>query len=302
MADQAAALVRNMPLRRQPPTGQRDVESVVESRWFAGPAECQRVLGQLFRGSTVRGSCFGLTWPCLQGAGAMVAPALPVVARSAEQTGPDGQYDVTDGVVWRESAGARRPFIGRDGVTGHGSGFDVLWFGDTERYLVSAGLLEVEDLFSVLRVNASREQIERLVVRRLRHDGDVLTGVFFSEEKSVAELEVRRPKELASSDSWRDPAVLIGGRADISSVTRHGDELIARTHADRGVEFKVVEDHTGWRLFAWNGDYPYTTIDLHEKDGHLCLSVALDEAIDPLAPGVRSQLAFDLRSDLVTLD
>ena len=274
----------------------------MESRWFAGPAECHRVLAQLFRGSTVRGSCFGLPWPCLEAAGAMVAPALPVVAQPAEQTGPDGQYELTDGVVWRESAGARKTFIGRDGIASEDGGFDLLWFGDSERYLVSAGRLEVEDLFSVLRMNASRAQIERMVVRRLRHDRDVIAGVTFSEETTVPELEVRRPVELASSDGWRDPAVLIGGRMDISSAIRRGDELIARTHADRAVEFKVVEDHSGWRLFAWNGDYPYRTIDLHEKDGHLCLSVTLDSDIDPLAPGVRSQLAFDLRSDLVAMD
>jgi len=302
VADQAAELVRNMPLRRLPPAGQRDVESVVESRWFAGPAECHRVLGQLFRGSTSRGSCFGRTWPCLQAAGGLVAPALPVVAQSSERAGPDGQYDVTDGVVRRESAGARRSFIRLDGVASDGDDFDLLWFGDAERYLVSAGRLEVEDLFSVLRLNASRAQVERIVVRRLRFDEDVIAGVSFSEESTVPELEVRRPLELASSDSWRDPAVLIGGRADILSARRHGDELLARTQADRGVEFKVEEDRNGWRLFAWNGDYPYRTIDLHEKDGHLCLSVTLDQGIDPLAPGVRSQLAFDLRSDLVALD
>jgi len=302
VADKAAALVRKMPLRRHPPAGQRDVESVVESRWFAGPAECHRVLGQLFRGSTVRGSCFGLPWPCLQAAGAMVAPALPVVVQRAEQAGPDGEYELADGVVWRESVGARQPFIGPDGAAREDGGFDLLWFGDTERYLVSAGRLEIEDLFSALRLNASRAQIERMVVRRLRLDRDVIAQVTFSEETTAPELEVRRPVELASSDSWRDPAALIGGRADILSARRRGDELVARTQADRAVEFKVVEDRSGWRLFAWNGDYPYRTIDLHEKDGHLCLSVTLDSAIDPLAAGVRSQLAFDLRSDLVALD
>ncbi len=303
MADQAAELVRRMPLRRLPPSGQRDIDSVVESRWFAGPGECHRVLGQLFRGSTSRGSCFGSPWPYLEAGGSLVAPALPVVATRAERTGTDGQYDLADGVVWREAAGFRRPFLGLHGSDdGRGEGFDLLWFGDAERYLVSAGRLEVEDLFSVLRLKASRAAVERMLVRRLRVDEDVIAGVTFSDEATIPELEIRRPLELTGSDSWRDPAVLMNGRADILSARRHGDELLARTQADRGVEFKVVEDRTGWRLFAWNGDYPYRTIDLHEKEGHLCLSVTLDDGLDPLAPGVRSQLAFDLRSSLVALD
>jgi len=299
----AAMVVRRLPLRWRAGVGVRDPETVVESRWFAGPAECHRVLSRLFRGTPVRGSAFSSTWPLLEAAGVVVAPALPVAANADEQPGPDGVYQFAGSTVWREAVGERRPLLcSGDGAAPDGGGaFDLLWFGSAERYLLRGGTLEVEDLFSVARVRATRSLVERLVVRGLRVDPEVLEGVAWSEREALPEIEVRRPVELVAGEVWRDPAAVLAARADIRSVTRHGEEIAAETARETTVVFRVAEDARGWRLFTWEGDYPLRTLGLLERAGHLVFTATLGPHFDPFAPGVRGRLAFDLRSDLIAL-
>ena len=301
-AQAAAMLVRNLPLRWGS-AGVRDPETVVESRWFAGAAECHRVLARLFRGSPVRGSAFSSTWPQLEAAGVVVAPALPVAATADEQPGPDGVYQLDRGTVWREAAGERRALLSGGGAAAAdgGGAFDLLWFGPTERYLVRGGTLEVEDLFSLLRMGAARSLVERLVVRGLRTDPEVLEGVAWSARATPPEIEVRRPSELVKGEVWRNPAAVLSARADIRSVDRRGDEILAETARESSVVFRVAEEPRGWRLFTWDGDYPLRTLGMIERAGHLVLSATLGPDLDPLAPGVRGRLAFDLRSDLIAL-
>lgn len=303
VTEQAAALVQKIPMRREPASGQRDVASVLESRWFAGPAECHRVLGQLFRGSTGRGSAFSSSWPYLEAAGRVVAPAIPVVAGEAEVMGPDGEYQTADRAVWREAVGERRPVLRLEGEgSSDQPAFDLVWFGATERYLVRQGALEVEDLFSALRLPASRAVIERVLVRGLRVESDVLDGVSFGADQGKAEIEVRRAVDLVATDRWMDPKAVLGERADIATVEGRGDELVATTLAGRTVIFKVVQKRPGWQAFAWEGAYPYQTLTMAEEEGVLSWTAILHESLKPLNPGVRGQLAFDLRSDLIALE
>jgi hypothetical protein len=301
-AQAAALLVRRLPLRWRAGVGTRDAETVVESRWFAGAAECHRVLARLFRGSAVRGAAFSSNWPMLEAAGLVVAPALPVAAAAEEQPGPDAVYQLAAGTVWREAVGERRALL----TTGGGpapddDAFDLLWFGGGERFLLRDGTLEIEDLFSVARMRAPRSLVERLVVRGLRADPEVLEGVAWREREAPPEIEVRRPVELVAGERWRDPAAVLTARADIRSVQRHGDELAAETARETTVVFRVAEDARGWRLFTWEGDHPLRTLSLRERSGHLVLSATLGPDLDPFEPGVRSRLAFDLRSDLIAL-
>jgi len=302
-AQAAAMLVRRLPLRWRAAVGVRDPETVVESRWFAGPAECHRVLARVFRGATARGTAFASTWPLLEAAGVVVAPALPVAASADEQPGPDGVYELDRGTVWREAVGERQPLLcsGSGAAPGGGDAFDLLWFGTTERYLLRAGTLEIEDLFSVARVRATRSLVERLVVRGLRVDPEVLEGVAGSEREAPPEIEVRRPVGLVAGELWRDPAAVLAARADIRSVARHGDEVAAETAREKTVVFRVAEDARGWRLFTWEGDYPLRTLGLLERAGHLVFTAALGPGLDLFAPGIRGRLAFDLRSDLIAL-
>jgi hypothetical protein len=261
------------------------------------------VLAQLFRGATGRGSAFSSSWPYLEAAGRVVAPGVPVVAGAAEVTGPDGEYQLADRAVWREAVGERRPVLHLEGVAESDQpAFDLVWFGASERCLIRQGLLEVEDLFSSLRLAVTRDALERVLVRGLRVDAEVLDGIGFHSGDSKAELEVRRPRELVASDDWMDPAVVVGGRADIATVQRRGDELEAETLAGGSVIFKVAEERPGWQVFAWEGEYPYKTLSMADRDGVLSWTAALSEGLNPLAPGVRTQLAFDLRSDLISLD
>jgi len=302
-AQAAALLVRRIPLRWHAEVGARDPDTVVESRWFAGPAECARVLGRVFRGTTARGGAFGSPWPFLEAAGAVIAPALPVVAAADEQQGPDGAYRLGKGTVWREAIGERRALLVTNGgpPARDASGFDLLWFGDSERYLLRGGIVEVEDLFSKLSVPAPRELVERLVVRGLRADAQALEGLVFRDRQAPAEVEVRRPTALVGKDLWRDPAAVLARRVDIRRVERRGDELAAETRRDKTVVFRLVEEPRGWRLFTWDGDYPFRTLALHERAGHLSFSVTLGPELDPFGAGIRGRLAFDLRSDLVAL-
>lgn len=302
-AQQAAHLVRRMPLRWQAPAGSRDITTVLESRWFAGSAECHRVLGQFFRGNTGRGSAFGTTWPFLEVGGRVAAPALPAVVGSAEEQGPDGCYQVSGRTVWREAIGERSPLLelGRDQPMS-GRPFDLLWFGSSERYVVSEGILEIEDLFSSLRVEASSARLEAFLVRGMRVDGRVLEGLAPSAVNRRPEIEVRRPFELVAGERVPTPEDLLGGRAGVRRAGREGDEIALSTEDDRRVVFNVEQGRDGWRVYLWDGEFPYQSLTLRQSNQHLSLTAALGDGLNPFAPGVRGQVAFDLRSDLIALD
>lgn len=301
-AQQAAQLVRRLPLRWRGTTGSRDIATVLESRWFAGAAECHRVLAQLFRGSTGRGTAFGATWPYLEAGGRIAAPGLPVVVGAAEEQGPDGCYRLAGRAVVREAAGECRPLLALGGdATGGDEGFDILWFASAERYLLSAGILEVEDLFSVLRTAVSGAQIEAWLVRGMRVDQRLLDGVAVTAGGQRPEIEVRRPIELVAGGRLPTPEEALAKRAGIRQAKRHGDEITVSTEDDRSLVFSASQERDGWRLFLWDGDFPYQALGLRRAAGHLRLTATLGDRVDPLAPGIRTRVAFDLRSDLIAL-
>jgi len=301
-AEKAAALIRRVPIRFESAIGNRDPATVLESRWFAGVSECLNVLCEVYRGSIQRGAAFGTTWPYMIAGGRVVAPALPVVVGEAETTGPDGCYKLGEAVVWREAIGEkRRLLILESPAAAGGTGFDLMWFGDGERYLLRGGVLEVEDLFSVLRIQATAPVIDRLLMRTLRVDADVIDGLEFGEQGEPSEIEVRRSRDLVADQRWRDAARVLQVREDVVGVERRDDQLVVSTARDDNVVFNLVQEPRGWRIYKWEGEYPFRTLGLMERDEVLCFSGTLDKAIDPLAPGNRGRLAFDLRSNLVAL-
>ncbi len=301
-AEQAAAAVRALPLRYAVGSSRRDLHTAIESRWLEGPAECVRLLGQLYHGSARRGTAFGGSWPYLEAGGRIVAPAVPVVVGSQEAAGPDGAYELRDGVVWREAVGEVRPVLVTSGdEVASERAFDLLWFGADERYLVRDGILEVEDLFSVLKVPASPVLLDRLLVRARRVDREVLVGVHLSTRQTPAEIEVRRGAELVAGDGWRDPTAVLAARADLRRVERRADQVVAETVAGARVVFNVVEQAAAWKVFTWEGSYPFRTIGLTGEGGVLRLSAALSPDIDPFRAGVRGRLVFDLHADLIAL-
>jgi hypothetical protein len=232
----------------------------------------------------------------------VVAPALPVVVAKPETAGPDGCYQLREVAVWREAVGEKRPILDFGGPTPAGeTGFDLLWFGDAERYLLRGGVLEVEDLFSVLRFQATAPVIDRLLTRTRRVDPDAIHGLQLGNHGEPSEIEVRRSLDLIVDDRWLDAALVLQAREDVVHVDRREDQLVVRTARDDTVVFNVVQEPRGWQVYRWEGNYPFRRLSLIEHDEVLCFSGILDKTIDPLAPGVRGRLAFDLRSDLVAL-
>jgi hypothetical protein len=302
-ARQAALLVQLMPLRRRGPTGPRDTATVLESRWFDGATECHRVLGQLFHGAAGRGAAFGAAWPYLEAGGRVAAPGLPVVVGADEEEGPDGCYRLVGRTVWREAGGEPRQVMALGSEPQElGRSFELLWFADRARYVVADGRLEVEDLFSTLRMVVPLDRLETWLARGMRVDGRVLEGLDLTAADQPPSIEVRRPAELVAGGRMPSPGELLGGRAGVASASRVGDEVAITTEDGRRLVFNVAEDRDGWRAFRWEGEFPYRDLSLRRDDRSVSLTATLDEGLDPLAPGVRTQVAFDLRSDLIALE
>jgi hypothetical protein len=302
-AEQAAAVIRSFAIRPRVDGGGRDLRSVVESRWFAGPKECLRVLAEIYRGTPGRGTALGLPWPFLEAGGYLLAPALPVALGSEEIIGPDASYEYRDRVVWREAIGEARPFLFTEPQPAEGdSGIELLWFGEAERAAVRDGLLEVEDLFSIFRVPASMLLLERYLLRPGRVERAAVEDLVLDRPQAPAEIEVRRPLELMPGEAWRDAAALLGARADIRRVEAGHDQLVADTQYGGRVVFNLVSEPGGWRLYTWEGEYSFQMMSLSEIDGVLHFSATIAPHIDPLTHGLRGRLAFDLRSDLLALE
>jgi hypothetical protein len=176
-----------------------------------------------------------------------------------------------------------------------------LWFGETERYVLRGGALEIEDLFAACRVSATRSHLERELIRGRRVDPDVLAGLTVEGIPAAPEIEVRRPTSLSADGRWRDAAAFLANRTDIVAVDVSGDRIAADTaRADR-VCFDVTEQPNGWRLLKGAGEYPFLAFTMVREGPDLSLRATTAPQIDPLAPGMRGRLAFDLRADLVAL-
>jgi hypothetical protein len=241
-------------------------------------------------------------WPVLRGTAVVVSPALPVVVDDDSVVGPDGEYSGDASGVWREAGGATELYLATDASQpAPGAPFDLLWFGETERYLVRDGSLEIDNLFGALRVPAEPQLLDRILVRSRRVDGEVLVSLPPAATEGRQVIEVRRPAALSANDRWRDAIRLLAARADIDDVRPHGSRLEARTVDGVEVSFELEDGPAGWRLTLREGDYALNEIGIAAASNTLSLSATLDPRIDALAPGMRDRLIFDLRSDLVTL-
>ena len=302
-AAQAAALVRAMPLRFDSVVGRRDPAFALESGWFAGAGECIHVMSEVFRGNTGRGTAFGGPWPYMMSGGRLLAPAMPVVLGDDRADGPDGCYRLVDGVVFREAVGHEGPLLVVSGsASDRGSGFDLLWFGDAERYLVRAGRIEIEDLFSVMRLPASRTTLGRLVVRARRPGPEALEGLALADSaQEPAEIEVRRLRELLAGRDWRDPERLFAAKAGVERTAMERDQLTVEWEGGHDVVFNIMEDGAGWRALVGRGHYPFRLLTLSVSDDTIGLTGTLRADLDPLSHSLRERLAFELQADLVAL-
>jgi hypothetical protein len=302
-AERAAAVVRALPLRYESVVGRRDAASAVESGWLSGAAECIRVMSVLYQGDIGRGTAFGGPWPYMKSGGRLLAPALPVVLSDVEVEGPDGWYRLREGVVQRESAGRERPLLAIT-KTGPetGTAFDLLWFDDAARYLVRGGRIEIEDLFSVMRLPATASAMERLLIRARRVDPAVVGGLCLDAPTAdPAEIEVHRLRELVVGESWRDPERLFAGKEGVVRAAVDRDQLTVEMEGGQEVVFNILEERDGWRAYVWQGRYPFRSLALSVSDRTVALTASLRPDLDPLTHSLRGRLAFELNGDLVAL-
>ena len=298
----AAALVRQMPLRWSNEDGGHTVEDVLAGGWFQGPKECARVLTDMAPMELAAGSAFGGRWPLLVGSGWTLAPALPVALRTEGVVTNDGEYRWDRQGVWREAVGVEELYLTSDGSQpAPGEPFDLLWFGDSERFTVRDGVLEIEDLFGMLRVPATAGLLERILIRAKRVDPAVLSSLDPADSTQPQTIEVRRQAILSADERLLEPAIFLGARADVESAHIRGDNIEVQTVGGATVIFALEEFESGWRLTLRNGSYAFNRIRLEQRAATIGVRVTLDDGLDALAPGMRGRIIFDLRSDLVAL-
>ena len=296
------ALIRSLPLRWSDEIAVGAEDAALSRGWFLGADECARVLATQAPLEICDGGGFGVKWPLLKGEAWTVAPALPAALGGEPAVGVDGEYRRDPAGVWREAGGAEELFLSFEmSQPAPGAPFDLLWFGDSERFTMREGTLEIEDLFGVLRTPGNPQLLDRLLLRSRRAPDGVLAGLPMIDQKGPQTIEVRRPQNLSHDDRWRDAAGLLAARADIESARPRGTIIEARTVAGTRVIFGREENEDGWLVTRREGSYVFQEIRLSRDATTLTLSATLDGGIDAMAPGIRGRLVFDLRADLVVL-
>ncbi|MEJ2188407.1 MAG: hypothetical protein P8Y93_03140 [Acidobacteriota bacterium] len=261
------------------------------------------MLHEIGGGELFKGRAYGDSWPYFRKGDLVFAPGLPVVVGQTTVSGADGEYQRRAEGVWREGAGVETLFLEEEAATqgSPGRAIDLLWFENSARYLVRDGALEIEDLFAVLRVPVTPPLLSRVLIGRQKLPESVLDGVRWPSKALAPEIEVGRPSELSTTERWRDARLALERRADVRSVHHEGAEMVAETETGDTVVFALAEKEDGWQLERQAGVYVFTHLSLVRRGEALWLRGVLDATMDPMAPGMRERLAFDLRADLVAL-
>jgi len=300
--DRAAALVRSLPLRWAEGDQGDNAEAVIARGWFRGAAECARVLTTQAALEPRGCQAFGASWPMLERGSWTIAPALPVVVGPETAIGPDAEYRRDSLGVWREACGDDSLYMVTDQIQPTpGAEFELLWFGDYERFMVRNRMLEIEDLFGALRLPASPRRLDHLLIRSRRVGPGVLVGVETNDREGPQSIEVRRAADLSRDHHWRDALNFLAARADIESAKQRGATIEARTAAGARVIFELDEEEDGWGLTVRDGRYVFSGIRIKSSLKTLAINATLDDEVDAMAPGMRGRLVFDLRADLVAL-
>lgn len=301
-ARDAAAQLTRLPIRLRTDSGPAPGSEAMARGWIAGLEEAASLLGQLSGREPEVGTAFSSAWPYVAGEGWLAAPAVPVVASTEAQDAVDGCYRLSALGVQREAAGEERLLLSTTAAPSspEPQPFDLLWFSPAARWLLRGGVIEAEDPFCRVRATLGRERLETLLVRAQRIDGAVLEGLQLAAGGAPATLEIRRDLAL-SRDRWRDPQRVLGCREGVQRVEREGEGLLLRLEGGGEVRGKVSEDDAGWGATFGPG-LPWTHAEMSAGEEHVVYRVTLTPDLDPLDPGVRTRLAFDLLSDLLELE
>lgn len=288
--------VRRLPLRPTHETG-----GAPEDRgWFAGLEEAAGELRRLTGVSPGPARAFDGEWTAATRGGLVLAPGLPVAVGPTEQEAPDAVYEVdAEGRVVRESAGTASVFLEWSRCEGRAPAVDLMWFDDLSRWVVHGGTLVVDDLVSRMTLPAHREDLEGILIRGRRLDPAILAGLPASPGTGASVVCTGRP--VAAGHPLVAPERVVAARLDLEGVARRGDEITARGPGGEEIRFEVRREHAdGWEI-AVEGDLrPFAGVSVRRKGAaDLIEGVLREGAVRPLAPGVRTRLAFDLQADLI---
>jgi len=276
------------------------VKTALDRGWFAGREEAARVLSHLVHGKPGQGTAFGGAWPFVEGEGWLLTPGAPVVVRGQPADGPDGIYRLAGRRVLREAAGVEEPLLEmtppspQEGAPPP----DLLWFGERERYLLRHGVLSIEDLFCRVVAPADSARIENLLVRTHRLNAAILDGLELGPGEARVEVMVRRPADLAPG-AWRDPERQLLRREGVRAVDRRGDALTVTLDDGGEAAGTVEETEAGWRVDFAAAWFPWTAVEARLEGDAVAYRAFPGPGLDPVDPGVRSRIAFDLMSDLL---
>ncbi len=275
-------------------------ETILHRGWAAGGVEAAAVLGKLV-GSAVRwGEGLGGGVPVVVAGEALTGCGVPVVAVAEETEGPGGAYRFDGLRVFREAGGAGETVVelGPSREDEETLGFDLLWFGPVERYLLRGGLLLVDDLFSRARVPVDRRGLERLLVRGRRLEPGVLYGLDPSPSPGGPWIEVRRSLSLVAAP-WADPGAVMPRREGVEAFETAADTFRLRFHGGVVYHGEVRELEAGWEIVFADEATPWRRLRMVREDDRLVWGAEPRGSL--LDPALRARHAFDLFSDLVRL-
>ncbi len=296
-----AELAANVVLVAEPAA-----DDPIEQGWGT-QEQVTAVLARVTGGSILQTGGFSGSWSMVQvqvaEAQQLVAPGVPVVVGSDASDGCDAAYRRGPGVtIERESRGRWQRLVAPEGAVA--TPFNLLAFGDSERIRVHDGVVEIEDLFSCLRVPATATALDRVLVRGLRVAPELVAACETPGSAAAgqrgAEICVGRAATLVELDAVMDPERVLRAHSGVEAVSMEGCSVLLNG-AWGTATFDVEHAATGWYATKTSGGWPFDRIGVETAASHVELVARPAADIDPLAPGVRTRLAFDLLSDLVKL-
>ena len=290
----AARLARLVWRKRAPESG---APPPSERGWIGGD-EAAALLTELTGAVPALGAGLGGAVPWVEIDGLVVACGVPVAVGPREVEGLDGAYRRHGDAVLREAAGREETVLSLEATVADGEpGFDLLWFGHAERYLVRGARLEIEDLFARVVAPVDRGWLERELVRRRRVDRGVLSEIEPADGGVQGSVEVRRADELVGA-GWDDPERLIGCRETVGRVRRDGMRLVVTLEGGEEVAGEIVPQPEGWETVFDEG-LPWRRLWCRREGDRIVYGA--EPVADPRDGGVRTRWAFDLASDLLRL-
>ncbi len=277
------------PPRPRPPL------EVVEAEMGATPDELAVLLLELLPGAEPEDSG-GL--PVIRLRDRLTGPAVPVLASSSGEQGPDGWYRATTEGIEREAAGRTLPHDHE--LLTIERGLVVLTEG--ARWLIMDGRVVLEDPFCRVEAPFGRREADAFLARRRRLSPG-LVNELPEPEAGVASptISVYRPITLLEPGSWADAEKVLGAREGVTRARVRGDRIILDLETGSSVELELRRTAAGWQTQVVSGSFPATGMRLELEGDLVRYTWAVAPNLDPLDDGVRSRLAFDMASDLVRL-